>query len=247
MEHEASGENFLGTAAPLVPPLARGCFVSAAVEVTAPAVQKPLLRGVLHTFAAAIAAGAGATLVSFTPGVRESVAVAVFAVSLVSLFTVSATYHRINWSVGGRAWMRRADHASIFVLIAGTYTPIAMLGLPRETGTQLMFAIWGGAVLGVLQSLFWVHAPKFVAAVLALAVGWTLVPYVGDVRRAYGDGVLALILGGGVAYSLGAVAYATRRPALWPKVFGYHEVFHALTLVGATMHFIAVRAIVVAH
>lgn len=202
--------------------------------------QKPLFRGVLHQFAAAVAVGAGGVLVVIAPPGRATAAAAVYAMSLVVLFTISATYHRIDWSARGRVWMRRADHAAIFVLIAGTYTPITLLGLPPSIGNRLFVAVWCGALLGILKSLFWVHAPKWVVAVLAVAVGWTVVPYMGSLRQVYGEHVFWLIVGGGIAYSLGAVAYASKRPSLWPASFGYHEVFHALTLVGASMHFDAV-------
>jgi hemolysin III len=148
------------------------------------AVLKPSLRGVLHQWAAPVALGAGIVLVAMAPDLRAGLACAVFATSLVTLFTVSATYHRVTWQPAARAWMRRADHASIFVLIAGTYTPIALLGLPAATGTKLSLLVWTGAALGVLQSLFWVHAPKWVVAVLAVAVGWSIVPYLGEVRHA---------------------------------------------------------------
>lgn len=208
------------------------------------AAGKPRLRGVLHQFAAPGALGAGLVLVSMAPTLRAATAAAVYALSLVVLFTVSATYHRVDWSVRARAWMRRMDHASIFVLIAGTYTPVALIGLPEASGNSLLVAIWCGALLGVLQSLFWVHAPKVLTAVLAVAVGWTLVPYFGDVRRALGAWELGLIFAGGVAYTAGALAYALKRPDLKPGVFGYHEVFHALTLVGAALHFAAVLRLV---
>jgi len=209
--------------------------------------SKPLLRGVLHSYAAVAALAAGAVLASFAPTARAAAAVAVFIASLVTLFTVSAVYHRVTWSPRGRAWMRRADHSSIFVLIAGTYTPIALLGLPPETGNRLLLAIWIGALLGVLMSLFWISAPKVLVAIVAVAVGWTMVPYMGDVRRAYGDAVLTLIIAGGIAYSVGAIVYAAKRPALLPHHFGYHELFHALTIVGAVCHFIVVRMILGAN
>jgi hemolysin III len=212
--------------------------------MSAVAAVKPRLRGVLHQFAAPAALGAGLVLVSMAPGPRSATAAALYALSLVVLFAVSATYHRVDWSTRGRAWMRRMDHASIFVLIAGTYTPVALIGLPEASGNSLLLAIWGGALLGVLQSLFWVHAPKVLTAVLAVAVGWTLVPWLGEVRRALGAGELALIFAGGVAYTAGALAYALKRPDLKPGVFGYHEVFHALTLVGAALHFAAVLRLV---
>ncbi|MFY0568223.1 PAQR family membrane homeostasis protein TrhA [Archangium lansingense] len=206
--------------------------------------MKPRMRGVLHQFAAAVALGAGLVLISMAPSERSATAAALFAVSLVTLFTVSATYHRVNWSVPARAWMRRMDHASIFVLIAGTYTPVALIGLPGAAGNNLLLAVWSGALLGVLKSLFWVNAPKAVTAALAVGVGWTLVPYFNEVRRSLGMTELALILMGGVAYTVGAVAYASKRPKLQPEVFGYHEVFHALTIVGAVLHFVAVLLLV---
>lgn len=206
--------------------------------------EKPKLRGMLHQLAAACALGAGGVLVSMAPTARAAAAAALYASSLVVLFAVSATYHRVTWSAPARAWMRRADHASIFVLIAGTYTPIALLGLPGASGVHLLWAIWGGALLGVLQSLFWVSAPKPLTAAIAVAVGWTLVPYLGEARAALGAGQLALVLGGGVAYTLGAVAYALKRPNPRPGVFGYHEVFHALTIVGAVLHFAVVLRLV---
>ena len=216
-------------------------MLESAVEIVA---VKPRMRGVLHQFAAAVALGAGLVLISMAPSERSATAAALFAVSLVTLFTVSATYHRVNWSVPARARMRRMDHASIFVLIAGTYTPVALLGLPEATGNSLLLAIWSGALLGVLKSLFWVNAPKALTAALAIGVGWTVVPYFDEVRRSLGMTELALILVGGVAYTAGAVVYASKRPNPRPEVFGYHEVFHALTLVGAVLHFAAVLLLV---
>lgn len=206
--------------------------------------QKPLLRGVLHQFAAVGALGAGGVLVSMAPTPRAAAAAALYAISLVVLFSVSATYHRVDWSPRGRVWMRRMDHASIFILIAGTYTPIALLGVSGAAGDSLLLAIWCGALVGVLQSLFWVGAPKVLTAALAVGVGWTLVPYLGEARRALGAVELSLILAGGVAYTSGAIAYALKRPDLRPGVFGYHELFHALTLVGATLHFAVVLRLV---
>lgn len=204
---------------------------------------KPQFRGVFHQYAAPAAAGAGLVLTAVAPAGLATYAAAVFAASLVTLFTVSASYHRIHFAPGPRLWMRRADHAAIFVLIAGTYTPIAAVGLGGTAGMRLLVAIWTGALLGVLKSLFWPKSPKPVTAILAVVVGWTLLPYIGALRSACGPMTFALLGIGGLAYSLGAVAYATKRPALRPTIFGYHEVFHALTLVGAGTHFWAVLRI----
>jgi hemolysin III len=205
---------------------------------------KPKLRGVLHQWAIGWAAGAGVVLVAMAPTSRSSLGAGIFAFSLVTLFSVSATYHRVNWSASARVWMRRMDHASIFVLIAGTYTPVALLALPPSIGTSLLVAIWVAASGGVVVSLFWPGAPKVITAIIALAVGYVLVPYMKDVLHSVGTPLFAVILGGGLAYTLGALAYATKRPNPKPGVFGYHEVFHAMTLVGAAMHFAVILILV---
>lgn len=202
------------------------------------------MRGVLHQWAAVVTLGAGTVLVAMAPSARPAIAAAVFASSLLCLFSVSATFHRGSWSTVAGNRMRRLDHASIFVLIAGTYTPVAMLGLPHESGTHLLITIWTLAVLGIAKSLFWVHAPKVLTAGLAVAMGWTLVPWLGDVYRSMNPVSGVLVMLGGLAYTAGALAYATERPAMRPATFGYHEVFHALTLVGAGLHFVGVLILV---
>lgn len=206
--------------------------------------SKPTLRGVLHQWSIPAAFGAGAVLVSMARSSQAAVAAGVFAASLVVLFAVSATYHRVDWSPVARARMRRLDHASIFVLIAGTYTPIAMLGLSGEQGHRLLWSAWIAAGVGIARAVFWIGAPKAVSALVAVAAGWAVVPYVGDVRAALDSTALWLILAGGAAYTLGAVAYATQKPNVREGVFGYHEVFHALTIVGAGLHFAAVMLFV---
>lgn len=212
--------------------------------MSGPDPQKPVLRGVLHHSAAFYALGAGTVLVAMASTTRAAIASAVYSLSLVALFTVSAVYHRVQWTAERtRARMRRADHASIFVLIAGTYTPVTVLGLGGVDGRNLLILIWSLAGAGVLFSLFWVRAPKALTAVIAVAVGWTIVPYFTEIRRLLGVQIW-LILAGGVAYTAGAIVYALRKPDPWPRVFGYHEVFHALTLVGALLHFTAIVAIV---
>lgn len=201
---------------------------------------KPKLRGVLHQVAAFVAVGAGVFLVANAPNARAGWAGAVFAASLVTLFTVSAFYHRVNWSPPARARMRRADHACIFVLIAGSYTPFALLAMPAEVGNKLMLLAWGGAIVGVVPSLFWPKAPKWLIAVLCVALGWLGVPLWMDPRNALDVVSIVLLLSGGVVYTLGAIVYALKRPALSPTVFGYHELFHACTLGAAALHTVAV-------
>jgi hemolysin III len=207
-------------------------------------VQKPLWRGVLHKWAAPFAFGAGTVLVALAPTREAAIAGAIYAASLALLLSVSAVYHSYYWSPGPRNWLRRADHASIFLLIGGTYTPIAMLAIGGDEGRRLLVAIWCGVTLGVLVSMLWPRAPKFVAAAIAVAVGWMIVPYIGTVRRVLDAPELWLIVLGGIAYTVGAVVYAAKRPDPWPRSFGYHEVFHVLVLLGAALHLAAVLLIV---
>jgi hemolysin III len=219
-------------------------FMNARVTLAAGVLGKPRLRGLLHQWAALVALGGGLTLVGMAPDLHSALAGGIFALSLLVLFTVSATYHRVTWQPAARAWMRRADHASIFVLIAGTWTPIALLGLPHALGASLCRLVWGGALIGVVISLFWAHAPKALTAVLCVALGWSIAPYFSVLRRSLTPLELSLLFGGGLFYTLGAVVYATKRFNLRPLTFGYHEVFHAFTLGGAALHFGAVLSLV---
>jgi hemolysin III len=204
--------------------------------VTAPLV-KPKLRGVSHQIAAFVAAIATAVLVLTAPSTRAMGVAALYGLSLVAMFTISATYHRPTWQPKARAWMRRLDHAGIFILIAGTYTPIGVYLAPI-IGPQMLYVAWIGAILGVFQSLFWVHAPKPVSAALYVALGWACVMFIPAMLREGGWLWVGLLLGGGVIYSLGAVTYALKRPNPNPKVFGYHEIFHVLVIVASICHFI---------
>lgn len=213
----------------------------------APAASKPRWRGVQHQWAAAFAAGAGTALVALAPTTEARIASAIYATSLMLLLTVSGVYHGGHWRHSVRMWLRRADHASIFLLIGGTYTPVAMLGLDAATGRQLLLVIWSGVALGIVVSMFWPGAPKFISASIALAVGWTIVPYLDELGRSLSTPAIWLIALGGIAYTAGALVYALRRPNPWPASFGYHEVFHTLTLVGAGLHLAAVILLVRAH
>jgi len=206
--------------------------------------EKPLLRGVIHQWAAVAALVAGVALVYSAAGLRRSMAAAVYSLSLLTLFSVSATYHRINWGLRARMRMRRLDHASIFVLIAGTYTPIALIGLGPGDGTRLFALAWACAAVGILKSILWAGSPKWVTAVVAVAAGWCVVPYLSAVGRALDGAQLFLLFGGGIVYTLGALAYASKRPNPVVGVFGYHEVFHACTVIAAAMHFMAIAKIV---
>jgi hemolysin III len=208
----------------------------------APPREKPLLRGVSHEVASAFALAGGVALVQEAAGLRASLAAAVYALALTAQFGVSALYHRPRWGERARLVMRRLDHAAIFLLIAGTYTPICLL-LPPGLGRALLAGVWAGAAAGIALSVAWPTAPKALVAGLCVALGWAVVPVIPALRVAIGTGGLALLLGGGVAYTAGAVVYAARRPDPFPRVFGYHEVFHALVVVAAVCHYAAVASV----
>jgi hemolysin III len=200
---------------------------------------KPALRGVFHEVAAFVAAVAGAILVFRASGPRARFGALVYGISLVTLFSVSALYHRRNWSEGARAIWRRLDHSAIFLLIAGTSTPLSLL-LGGRRGWILFAVVWGGAVLGIVLSVAWVHAPKALVAAVCVLLGWTGVPLLPALKASLGSGAVVLLAVGGVVYSLGAAVYALRRPDPFPRVFGYHEIFHALVIAAAGCHFAVV-------
>jgi len=203
---------------------------------------KPRMRGWLHAYAFFVAAAAGIVLCSIaaTRGLSPLLCCAIYSLSVCGLFGVSALYHRRVWSPRGYQVMRRLDHSMIFLLIAGTYTPFSYLLLPRPTAVWILGVVWGGAIAGVALNLIWPHAPRWVSAPLYLALGWVAIAVLPTILRVGGVAALVLLLVGGVAYTVGAVFYALRRPNPWPTVFGHHEFFHACTLVAALCHHIGV-------
>jgi hemolysin III len=208
-----------------------------------PDVLKPRFRGVLHQYSFFVAIVLGAALVVAADGARERVAAFVYAFGLAGLLGTSALYHRITWPPRARLWMRRLDHSMIFVLIASTVTPIALLALANPLRTVLLAVVWGGALAGVLMCLLWPTAPKWVSAVVYCAVGWSGVMAMPELAG-YAVGALVLLAIGGLLYTAGAVVYALGRPDPAPRVFGYHEVFHALVVAAAALHFAAVGIVV---
>ncbi|MFD0972447.1 PAQR family membrane homeostasis protein TrhA [Plantactinospora endophytica] len=204
---------------------------------------KPRMRGWLHAYAFFVAVVAGVVLCSIAatrPGWTPLVSCAVYSVTVCGLFGTSALYHRRVWSERGYRVMRRMDHSMIFVFIAGTYTPFCLLVLSAGSAAVLLLIVWSGAVAGVAMKLVWPHAPRWVSAPLYLALGWVAVAVLPDILDRGGVTVLALLVAGGAAYSIGAVCYALRRPNPWPTVFGHHELFHACTLVAAICHHVAI-------
>ncbi len=205
---------------------------------------RPRLRGVSHRIAFYVALVLGAVLVSLA-GDRKAMAVsALYAVCLAGMFGVSASLHRRDWGPRAFNWLRRADHAMIFACIAGTYTPFCVLGLPPETGTKLLILAWAAAGLGILRAACWPHAPRVVTASLFVLVGWVCAFYLPEVRAGLAPLPFALLMTGGAWFTVGAVIYLTKRPDPWPTVFGYHEIFHAMVVLGCACHFVAVAHLV---
>jgi hemolysin III len=201
------------------------------------------MRGVLHQYSFFVSLGTGLVLVIASADLAR-LASAVYAAALVGLFGVSALYHRVTWTPRTLGWMRRLDHSMIFVLIAGTYTPMALLVLPRPLGLILLATVWVATAVGAVLNLAWITAPRWVAAVLYLVLGWIAIVALPELVAATSLPTLLCLVMGGLAYSAGALVYTTGRPNPAPAIFGYHEVFHALTIVAAAMHFSAIASVV---
>ena len=211
---------------------------------TDPKLVKPLLRGVSHQVSFFLAIAATAVLVARATSPAVSKAALVFGASLVLLFGTSACYHRIDWSPPARARMRRLDHAAIFLLIGGGYTPLFALVASPSGGHGALAAIWGGVAVGVVKSLFWPHAPKWLTALLCVAIGWMVIFQVMGRTPIVGPSCIALLVASGVTYSVGALVYALKRPDPLPRVFGYHEIFHLLVVVASAFLFAHVTLVI---
>ena len=204
---------------------------------------KPRLRGWLHAYAAVISIGSGVVLVvvaALMRGGKAGATTAVYAVTVTLLFGTSALYHRLSWSPRAHLLMKRLDHSMIFVFIAGTYTPIATLTLPRGSAVAVLVVVWTGAVFGVLLQSAWPTSPRWLAVPCYVALGWVAVFVMPQMLHNAGVAALTLIVAGGAIYTLGAVVYGVKKPNPVPGVFGFHEVFHLCTLVAATCHYVAI-------
>jgi hemolysin III len=209
------------------------------------ATVKPRLRGVVHEYAFFVALIAGTALLILAPSAKARLATAIYVLGLAGLLGTSALYHRVTWRRPNvRRWLRRLDHSMIFLLIAGTYTPFALLVLSQPLGTVVLVLIWSGAAGGIVLSVLWPDAPRPVSAAIYISLGWVAViatPQLFDRLGALG---IAMIVAGGLLYSLGAIVYARRRPDPVPIVFGYHEVFHVLVVAAAALHFAVIAFLV---
>jgi hemolysin III len=201
---------------------------------------RPRLRGLSHqdAFFASLASGTLLVLLAATP--RATLATAIYAASVSALFGVSALSHRSTWTTPARRRMRRLDHAMIFLLIAGTYTPVGLLVLEGTLATVVLAVVWGGAVAGIVLELAWTSAPSWLGGTVYLALGWVAVVATPQLFTRLGVAGGLLLVAGGLVYSAGVAVYALRRPDPVPAVFGYHEVFHLLVIAGVAAHFLAI-------
>jgi hemolysin III len=214
-------------------------MVEAARRVPLP--PKPRLRGVLHKWAFFASLALGASLVVFAPGGRGTVAAAIYAASVAALFGVSALYHSVDWKrPASRRWMRRLDHTMIFVLIAGSYTPFALVVLEGPIATAILIVVWVGAAAGAVMKLAWIDAPKWLVTLIYVLLGWVGVAVFPHMLEELGVTPTAMVGAGGVLYTLGALVYALRRPDPAPTVFGYHELFHVLVIAAAAIQYAVV-------
>jgi hemolysin III len=212
---------------------------------TVPALSRPLLRGVLHQAAFSVSLVVGTLLIVGADGARRRAAAAVFAGSVAACFGASALYHRVTWTPRLRRWMRRIDHAGVYLLIAGTYTPVCLLVLGGAWRVVVLVLVCVGAGAAIVLEFAWVEAPKWVAAVLGTVLGWAGVAILPQLATRLDPAAVALLGVGGLAYTAGAIIYARRQPNPLPSVFGYHELFHALTLVAVACQYVAIAFFVV--
>ena len=201
---------------------------------------KPRLRGWLHAGTFPVSVVAGIVLVVLAHGTAATLATGVYAASAALLFGISALYHRGNWSPRAERRLKRLDHSNIFLIIAGTYTPFSVILLRHDGGTTLLWIVWAAALGGIAFRVLWVGAPRWLYTPVYLALGWVAVFYLGALLHTGGPAVVTLLAIGGGLYSAGGVVYATKKPNPSPRWFGFHEVFHALTLAAYAVHYVAI-------
>jgi hemolysin III len=211
---------------------------------TAPPLPKPRLRGVSHQWGFVVSLAAGAALIALAPRGRATTAAAIYAAAVSALLGTSTLYHRVDWRPAARRWVRRLDRSMIYVLIAASYTPFALLALHGALATVVLAVVWSGAGGGVALQLAWPEHPKWVAVVVSIALGWVVVITLTQLPHTIGWWAIGALALSGVLYTAGAVIYARERPNPRPGVFGYHELFHALVLAAAAIHYAVVAFVV---
>jgi len=206
---------------------------------------RPVLRGVFHQVGFSVSLVVGTLLIVGADGTRQHVAAAVFAAAVAICFGSSALYHRITWTPELRLWMRRVDHAGVYLLIAGTYTPVCLLVLTGAWRWTVLAVVWAGSGAAAIFKFVWVAAPKWLAAAIAIALGWVAVAVLPQLASRLDPAGVALLGAGGLVYTAGAIIYARGRPDPVPAVFGYHELFHALTLIAVSCQYVAIAFFIV--
>jgi hemolysin III len=210
-----------------------------------PPEPKPRLRGVFHQWAFVASLVAGAVLVAMAPSARAAAVGGIYGAALAGMFGASALYHRVAWPPSLRPWLRRLDHSMIFVLIAGTSTPVTVLILEGVLPIVVLGVVWGGALAGLVLNLMWISAPRRLIASVYVVLGWVGIVLLPEVVRSAGLAPAALFVAGGALYTAGAAIYMLRRPDPRPAVFGFHELFHVFVIAAAAAHFVAIAAFVV--
>lgn len=205
--------------------------------------EKPKLRGVIHQYGFFLALGLGPLMVWRTTSSEQRFATIIYSISLALLLGTSAVYHRVTWREEARLWMRRLDHIMIFVLIAGTYTPLVYTQVSEDLRSLVLTVVWGSTILGTLLKLLWPSAPKLLSTSLYLSLGWFALVPIPELLKVWGWACVGWLIAGGAFYTIGAIAYALKRPNIKRGVFGYHEFFHAFVVIAAGCHYQAVAAI----
>ena len=210
-------------------------------------VEIPKLRGIVHLVMSPISLVTGIMLITLASEFAGRITLGVFTLTAVTLFTCSALYHRVGWSNKYKAVWRRIDHANIPILIAGTYTPFAIFLLDASEAKILLIAVWGGAIATALLRIVWLRAPRWLYVIAYIALGWAAIAFMPEFFRSGGLLIFTLIVLGGVLYSAGAIIYATKRPNISPRWFGFHELFHSFTAGAFLAHLVAAILVVFAH
>jgi len=206
--------------------------------------SKPLLRGISHLIMFFVSFIACCFLIYYSSSVLEYVANSIYSVGLCSMFGISTLYHRLNCDIKTKIMLRKLDHCGIFIMIAGSFTPICLLALPSESGNKLLIIVWSLAFIGIIQSIFFSRIHRWLRASLYLIVGYMAFPFIKILYLSLSLYKLVLITVGGVVYSLGAIGYGLKFPTLNPKIFGFHEMFHLLVVIAAIMHFIVIYSLI---
>lgn len=223
--------------------LVDSAHAASATAVSAVRALKPKLRGWFHAAIAPLALAYGVVVTALSPAGVTRATVAVFAAATVLLFAVSAVYHRGEWTNRVAAVLRRLDHANIFLVIAGTYTPLTALLLPPATAKLLLSIVWSGAIAGIIMRVLWLNAPRWLYVPIYVALGWVAIAFIPAFWTSGGPAVALLVVAGGLGYTLGAVVYGLKRPNPSPRWFGFHEIFHIGTIIGYTCHAVAIALV----